>query len=193
MSNGLKKPRSGWAVLDILKKACNFIMARISHLSHNSPLVLSWCLWQACMCKVCESTRESCIDRRSEDRWTSDAGFFSWCHLNLQSSWLLIQDLLVLTLHLFVSPLPVNLAWECGASSRWWDVFPPKSKTVYTKLCLQISTLNSTSLLHNPHPPLSCFSLWQSQSLFSHFVELQPLNYELKSSPRPETRTNQCL
>lgn len=54
----------------------------------------------------------------------------------------------------------------------------------YTKLCLQISTLNSTSLLHTI-PTLSCCSLWEWQSLLSPLVQLPSFQTHLQSLHPP--------
>lgn len=92
--------------------------------------------------------------------------------------------LLRLILHLFLSLPPVNLAWECGALSRWWGVFPPKSKTVYkAPFADQHTELHITS----PHPTLPCFSLWELQSLSFPFVELfsQPIEAATTIKPNP--------
>lgn len=58
--------------------------------------------------------------------------------------------------HPFLSPPPVNLAWECGASSGCWLVFPPPQR-LQSQHHLQISILISSSRLHESN--LLCFSL----------------------------------
>lgn len=111
---------------------------------------------------------------------------------------------MTLILHPFLPLPPVNLAWECGASSRCWGVFPPQSKTVFkAPFADQHTELHITS----PRPTLPCFSLWAS--VFFPFVGLlsQPIEmvttithppkglqaYSPKSSLRPLTRAIICL
>lgn len=115
-----------------------------------------------------------------------------------------ILCLMRLILHPFLPLPPVNLAWECGASSRCRGVFPPQSKTVFkAPFADQHTELHITS----PRPTLPCFSLWAS--VFFPFVGLlsQPIEtvttithppkglqaYSPKSSLRPLTRAIICL
>lgn len=114
--------------------------------------------------------------------------------------------------HPFLSLPPVNLAWECGASSGCWLVFPPPQR-LQSQHHLQISMLISSSRLHDP---LSCasacerlcfFPFWwtsftanwngnddQTQPLCNFFTWLKGLQAHLpKSSLRPSDRVIVCL
>lgn len=85
-----------------------------------------------------------------------------------------------INLHLFLSLPPVNLARECGASTRWWEEFLPKSKTLYKAPFADQHTGLVSPLPTPPCPVSACesYQVWHFPFLFSLFPS------HLASSPQ---------